>query len=627
MNRASPFSRPSSTSARLVAEFYALLGVAWVLVSHHLEEHRSGGAHGRAHAHLAQVNQLLFIAGSTLALYLVLRACHRRIADAHRAELAVASRYRALLDTSPDAIHLIDADGRLVEANHAFYRALGHDPHRPPPLNIADWDARWTPAKLRAKLLSLDHGEVFETLHRRQGGALVEVEISATGIDLDGRRLLLCVARDLTGRRQLERSQLRAERLESLGLLAGGVAHDLNNALSPVILGTELLRARHPGSADDPLLVSMSTAAKRGAGIIRQLLTFARGVEGERILVPVRPLLAGLAHLAEQNLPAGLRVELSFAPDLPPVRGDTAQLHQVLLSLMLNARDAMPQGGRLAIGARPRTLDATEAARFPGVPPGAYLEISVRDTGPGLSAEAREHLFEPFFTTKPRGQGTGLGLSTALGIVRSHGGTMEHVVPPEGGAELRVLLPVAAESEHPTAPAAHADRPPPPPQAAPSPRAPLADDDGPPGPSADGHDTALLDALIVGADRLVLVVDDDPAVRAPTRLLLERHGFRVLEADDGETALAQLAAGPLPALVLTDLMMTRLAGDALARRVRARHPALPVVAMTGLHADDPRAPDLRPLLSSGILAGLLVKPFNEAQLLAALARALEPERK
>jgi hypothetical protein len=599
---ASLYSYPNAASARIIAELYVLLGVTWILAGRHLAPpHAAETPAFTPHAHhtyYTPVSELLFVTGSALVLYFIVRASHRRIAAAHRAELASASRYRALLDTSVDAIHLLDIDGRLVEANRAFYRSLGRDPEHPPAtLHVSEWDARLTPDELRAKISALlNHSEVFETVHRRRDGTLVEVEIGATGIELDDKRYLVCVARDLTGRRQFERAQLRAERLESLGLLAGGVAHDLNNALSPVILGAELLRARHPESPDDALLHSMVSAAKRGAGIIRQLLTFARGVEGERLPVPVRPLLAGLSHTAEETFPAGIRVELCLAPGLPPVRGDAAQLHQVLLSLVLNARDAMPGGGRLALGARPRLIDAAAAARIPGGRPGTYLELSVRDTGPGLSREARDHLFEPFFTTKPRGQGTGLGLSTALGIIRSHGGTIEHVAPPGGGAEFLVLLPAAEESTAPS-PAHHA---------AASPRAPL----------------------LVGVGREILLVEDDALVREATRLLLERHGFRVRDAVDGEEALARLADGRAsPALVLTDLMMPRLGGAEFARRVYATHPSLPLVAMTGLHADDPRAPDLRPLLAVGAVRELLVKPFNEAQLLAALARALRPEPK
>lgn len=440
-------SRPTPTSARLVAELYALFGVAWIWISHRASGSNPAPATpagGLLHDHLALLNPLGFVAVSALALHLLLRAANRRYEAAHRAELSAASRYRALLDTSLDAIHVLDSEGRLIEANRAFYLSLGHDPGRPPELMVADWDARWTPKELRAKIAALmDRSEVFETIHRRRDGGSFEAEVSATGIEFEGRRLLVCVARDLTGRRQLQRAQLRAERLESLGLLAGGVAHDLNNALSPIILGADLFRARHRDAAGDPLIESIASAAQRGAGVLRQLLTFARGIEGERLPVAVRPLLTGLARLAEDGSPGSLRVELSFAPELPAVSGDSAQLHQVLLSLVLNARDAMPRGGVLTLGARPRLLGDDEAARLPGARPGPHLEIFVRDTGPGLDAQAREHLFEPFFTTKPRGQGTGLGLSTALGIVRSHGGTIEHATPPRGGAEFRVLLPAA----------------------------------------------------------------------------------------------------------------------------------------------------------------------------------------
>ena len=204
-------SRPTPTSARLVAELYALFGVAWIWISHRASGSNPAPATpagGLLHDHLALLNPLGFVAVSALALHLLLRAANRRYEAAHRAELSAASRYRALLDTSLDAIHVLDSEGRLIEANRAFYLSLGHDPGRPPELMVADWDARWTPKELRAKIAALmDRSEVFETIHRRRDGGSFEAEVSATGIEFEGRRLLVCVARDLTGRRQLQRAQ------------------------------------------------------------------------------------------------------------------------------------------------------------------------------------------------------------------------------------------------------------------------------------------------------------------------------------------------------------------------------------------------------------------------------------
>lgn len=572
-------------STRKIVGAYLVCGLAWALVSELL--HDTGN---QSCLTVDLANRLAFVGGSAGLLAVLLRYNNRRAELAHQARLAEASRYRALLDASLDAVHVIDTDGRLVEANRAFYTQLGHDPLNPPALAVHDWDARFDAAEVKEKIRSLrGSSAIFETTHRKRDGTLMQVEVSATSITLEGRDLVMCIARDLTVRNQLQRVQLRAERLESLGLLAGGVAHDLNNALSPIILGADLLRARGGAAADDVLLGSMSTAAKRAAGIIRQLLTFSRGIQGERILLPVRPLLTELARLQTAGAPAGLRVDLVCEDALPTVRGDAAQLEQVLRNLLQNARDAMPDGGTLTLGARLRRLGETDLPLLPGLSAGPHMEIYVRDTGPGLTREARGHLFEPFFTTKTRGQATGLGLSTALGIVRSHGGVLEHSSPPGGGAEFKILLPAATPAD-------------------PLPRLAAP----PPAPASAAR----------GAGRLVLLVEDDALVRGSTRMLLERHGFAVREAEDGEQALALLERGPAPALILTDLMMPRLSGDALALSIRPRLPELPIVAMTGLHAEDPRAPHLRPLLDDGTLTLLLAKPFDEAQLLAALDRVL-----
>lgn len=576
-------------STRKIVGAYLVCGLAWALAS----EPWDGQIHPAEKSSALTVdlaNRLAFVGGSAALLALLLRYTNKRAEQAHQARLAEASRYRALLDASLDAVHVVDLEGALVEANRAFYRQLGYDLKNPPPLSVRDWDAHFSPAEIKEKIQSLvGSSAIFETVHRKKDGTLIQVEVSATSITLEGRTLVMCIARDLTVRNQLQRVQLRAERLESLGLLAGGVAHDLNNALSPIILGADLLRARGASASDDVLLGSMSTAAKRAAGIIRQLLTFSRGIQGERILLPIRPLLVELARIQKAGSPAGLRVDFDCEESLPGVRGDAAQLQQALRNLLQNARDAMPAGGTLTLGARMRRLDETDLPLLPRLKTGPHVEIYVRDTGPGLTREAREHLFEPFFTTKARGQATGLGLSTALGIVRSHGGVLEHLVPPGGGAEFRILLPAAASDE------------PAPRQPAPAPKPPSA---------------------ARGDGRVVLLVEDDGLVRGSTRLLLETRGFSVMEAEDGAQALAILEQGAPPDLILTDLMMPRLSGDALALAIRPRLPNLPIIAMTGLHAEDPRAPHLRPLLDDGTLTLLLAKPFDETQLLAALERAL-----
>lgn len=575
---------------------YAAIGFAWTWLSHTWS---TAGSNGEASSNFDRglIGSFGWVLVGSCALYFVLRRMGRRTEAAQKEAAAVKARYRALLDNSSDAIHLLDGEGRLIEANQAFYRSLGIDPESPPALVIADWETRWSPESFRSAVDHITNRRVtFESRHRRRDGGLFDVEISATAFDADGQKLLVCVARDLSTQRQLQRAQLRAERLESLGLLAGGVAHDLNNALSPIILGADLLRARHPATADDPLLASISSSAKRGATILRHLLTFARGVEGERRPVAVRPLLGSLAYLGGEK--ENLIVELDIAPELPPIVGDTAQLHQVLLSLVNNSREAMPSGGRLVLGARPRTLTREEAARLPGAHPGHFLELYVRDTGTGLSLQAREHLFEPFFTTKPRGHGTGLGLSTALGIVRSHGGTIEHVAPAEGGAEFRVLIPVAVPDQTPTPPTLN-------PTDGPGRRAPII--------------SSAFDASLRGEGRSLLLVEAPGAEGSPS-VLLERNGYQVRHAGGAHDALTRVANDPAPELLIIDAASIPESDTALlVKTLQARHPRIPHVILCARSGETgPRCPPAGAISHSTVLH----KPIDGARLLAAVEKLL-----
>ena len=361
--------------------------------------------------------------------------------------------YGLLLETAPDYIHVLDEEGRLVEANGAFYRSLGHDPaKRPEGLRVTDWDARWSPEEFREKIAGLrGKSAVFEVVHRDVAGRTREVEISASAVEVEGRWLLFCVGRDLTERRREELRQARQDRIESLTLLSGGIAHELNNAFAPIVLGAELLRETHPGLGVDPRLTSITGAARRGADVVSRVLTFARGMEGERALVDLATLVETLAAEIETEAWPGLKIRREFpAGRGAVVLGDAVQLRRILRDLTANALDAMlgaggPKGGVLTLGLRLRELDVEEAERLGGLKTGAYAECFVRDSGPGLTAEARRHLFSPFFTTKPVKTGAGLGLATALGVVRSHGGMIEQVDPPGGGAEFRMLLPQTAD--------------------------------------------------------------------------------------------------------------------------------------------------------------------------------------
>ncbi len=423
------------------------MGALWLLVAELLARNLE-----RDEGWSDAVGNLVFVGLSAAGICGLLRFQQRRFARAQTELEAVARRYATLMGTAPDYIHVLDDEGRLVEANGAFYRSLGHDPEkRPAGLRVTDWDARWSPEEFREKIAGLrGRSAVFEALHRDVAGRLREVEISASAVEVDGRWLLFCVGRDLTERRREELRQARQDRLESLTLLSGGIAHELNNAFAPIVLGAELLRETHPGLSVDARLNSIAGAARRGADVVSRVLTFAHGLDGERLAMDPVALLEALAAELEAEAWPGLEVRREFPADRDAVvLGDAAQLRRTLQDLAVNALDAMlgsggPKGGVLTLGLRLRELDATEAERLGGLKAGLYAECFVRDTGPGLTAEARRHLFSPFFTTKPVKTGSGLGLATALGVVRSHGGMIEQADPPGGGAEFRVLLPLAA---------------------------------------------------------------------------------------------------------------------------------------------------------------------------------------
>ena len=401
-------------------------------------------------------------------------------------------------------------------------------------------------------------------------------------------RGLVLNSRDTSERVGLERQLTKAQRMESIGLLAAGVVHDLNNMLTPISLGLSLLRDK----SSDPVTVStlqmMETANQRGAAVLRQVLTFARGVEGERTILRPGHLLGEIARLVEETFPKSIRVETEIAADIAHVSGNQTQLHQVLLNLLLNARDALPQGGRITLHAETVEVDAARAARqVPAVPPGRYVLLGVRDNGPGIVPEVMEHMFEPFYTTKLRGKGTGLGLSTAFGIVKSHQGFFEVVSVLGQGSDFCLLLP-AADRPAP-APASRSASPFPAPQ---------------------------------GAGRRLLVGEAAQPILTLLRTILTRQSYQVVSAVNGRDALGKFEEDPGSyALVLTDLLMPEMDGFALIRAIRGISPQIPIIAATGM-AGDMSTADREALLNELRVGTLLQKPFAHRELMQALQREL-----
>jgi two-component system cell cycle sensor histidine kinase/response regulator CckA len=519
--------------------------------------------------------------------------------EAERSLREQEEMFRTVFLSAHDAMLVLDEAGAIVDANPEAERLFGR-PHQQL-LGTFPWthspaqqaDGGDSTAAARARIAEALAGETprFEWRHRRADGAIAETEVRLSPFRVRGRALLTAMIRDVTDRKAHERRALRAQRLESLGALSGGIAHDLNNVLTPIMLSVELLRLECPQLEAQPLIDTLATSARRGADIVKQILTFARGAGGERVPVNSGNLVREIGALARETFPRNIEVHTHVGAGLPPVLGDSTQLHQVLLNLAVNARDAMPHGGSLTLRVERRPADATGTG--PGVvstatrvsAPDGLVQFAVTDTGTGMTPEVQDRLFEPFFTTKPRDQGTGLGLATAHGIVRSHGGFIEVTTAVGRGTEFRVCLPaVAAGGMVESLPAA--------------------------GPELRGE------------GRRVLLVEDETAVRTVTAAILRRCGFVVESAVDGLDGLERYrAAGGDFALVVTDVMMPRLDGAQLAVQLHAENPDLPILAVSGLL---PAAASDGDRLPPGFTA-LLRKPYNEAALLEAVGRVLAPE--
>jgi PAS domain S-box-containing protein len=385
------------------------------------------------------------------------------------------------------------------------------------------------------------------------------------------------VAQDITERKLAESQMLRTQRLESIGTLAGGVAHDLNNALAPILMATELLRLEFPDTAASYLEL-IQAGAKRGADMVKQLLTFAKGAEGERLLLQPRHLFKEMEKLIGSTFPKNIELRTSYAKDLWTILGDATQLHQVLLNLCVNARDAMPNGGTLTLKAENVEIDTVYADAITEAKPGHYVVWRVMDTGTGIPPEILDRIFEPFFSTKGPEKGTGLGLSTVIGIVKSHGGFVRVYSVPGQGTTFAIYLPAAG---------------------------------------AGTGDTSLLtkvETTFRGNGETILVVDDEAAVRAVTRAVLTALNFKVLTASDGTAALIQVAdkRAELRA-VITDLHMPHMDGLAFVRVLKGRLPQTGIIIASG-RLDEPEADEFKKL---GVNAAL-EKPFTQEKLVEAL---------
>jgi two-component system cell cycle sensor histidine kinase/response regulator CckA len=393
-------------------------------------------------------------------------------------------------------------------------------------------------------------------------------------------RRVVGVAEDITESKVLQSQFLRAQRLEAIGTLSSGIAHDLNNILAPMLMVGPVLKEKLADPLDHELVDLVETGAKRGANIIRQLLAFSRGIDGERTLVQPRHLVREMTTIMRETFPRGITISDSVPSHLWPVLADATQLHQVLLNLCVNARDAMPNGGRLSITAQNARVEEGDLATHLKPKPGPHVLLSVADTGMGIPQHVLDRMFEPFFTTKEMGKGTGLGLSTVIGVVKSHGGFITVYSEVNRGSVFKIYLPADVSSVE----------------------GPLEERARPP----------------MGDQQLILIVDDEASIRTSLRRTLEEHRYRVVSAADGREALSLFRAqSETVKLLLTDLMMPGMNGIALIREVRRIAPHLKIIATSGLHDPD-RGEELAAL---GV-AEILAKPCESGEILEAVERGL-----
>ena len=402
-----------------------------------------------------------------------------------------------------------------------------------------------------------------------KSGAAFDLDLRVTLLrDVDGNPTgRLNVGTDITEKKKLEEQFFRVQRIESIGMLASGIAHDLNNVLTPILMTAPMLRRNATDPLDLRLLETLEHSAERGASLVRQILSFAHGTAGEPRLLQIKHIARDLIEVIEETFPKSLQLEHDFPNEIWPISANPTQIHQVLLNLCVNARDAMPKGGTLSLSTANRRLDEAQAAAIPGARPGAFVLLEVRDTGTGIPPEALAHIWEPFFTTKGEAKGTGLGLSTVRGIVENHRGFIALQTAAGTGTTFQVYLP-AAETEDATVASVHP-------------------------------------FLPRGNGELILLVDDEVNNRDVTHATLARYGYRVLVAGNGTEAIALFVPRREEIrLVITDLNMPNLDGSALARILLRLKPDLRILAISGLV---PKPVD--------IPADFLAKPFKTEVLL------------
>lgn len=502
----------------------------------------------------------------------------------HRQDAEQLREQASLLDMARDAIIVRGLDNTIRYWNKSAERLYGWTAQEAVGRDISTLiyrEADMVAAKT-AKILA-DGEHICEIHQFTKTGEEVIVEGHWTLVrDSDGQpKSILAINTDITAKKKAEEQSSRNQRLESIGTLAGGIAHDLNNVLTPIFVSVDMLKLKTNDKACLDTLGTISTNARRGADMIRQLLSFARGVEGTRQTLRMHLLLQEIGCMVRDTFPKNIFLDMREQADLWPVHADATQLHQMLLNLCVNARDAMPRGGTLGIQASNTQIDAQYAASHGEARSGPHVLITVSDDGTGMPPELLGKIFDPFFTTKEAGKGTGLGLSTTLTMVKSHGGFIETDSAPGKGTVFRIFLPAAPSA--------------------------LAENEMP-----------REEPLPHGSNQLVLVIDDETPVREITCQSLQSFGYRVMSASHGAEAAALYARHHQEIdAVITDMMMPIMDGPSTIHVIRKLNPSARIIAASGVSTqmDAARAMDCG-------ADSFLPKPYTTSGLLVALQQVL-----
>jgi PAS domain S-box-containing protein len=518
------------------------------------------------------------------------------ITDRRRAEDELHEterRFREMLDNLELISIMLDKDGRVVYCNDYFLRMTGWSREE---IIGTDWYERFLPADVAGEMRELflallsDGKEVLHhtnEIKTRSGERRLIQWNNSLLYSVTGEVIgVASIAEDITDRAQLERQLFRAQRLESLGTLAGGIAHDLNNLLLPILMGVTLLKRFGPNEPSMQAIENIERSVKRGSELVKQVLLFARGGQTSREAVRLGEVVREIQAIITSTFPKNITLETAVAKDVELLTGDVTQLTQVLLNLCVNSRDAMPEGGHILISARNHVMSDAEALLHGAAAGGAYAVLEVADTGEGMSKEIIDLIFDPFFTTKEVGNGTGLGLSTVQGIVSNHGGFVTVSSSVGEGSTFTVYLPARLPQAQPVA---------------------LPVD---------------LSAAPLGNGELILLVDDDASVLSITQQTLVEFGYSVVTAEDGAQAIGIFSRQHDDIdLVLTDMAMPVIDGFALIAALNRIGRDVRVIATTG----NPTAGAMRKIAKSGV-AHVMVKPYTADHLLRTIATVLaEPQ--